>query len=220
MQPVLDSLASTKIDFVIFDGVEPDPTVRVVEEALGLFKREKCEGLIGIGGGSSIDTAKATGILSTNGGRWIDYEGMDKYTTPPAPVIAIPTTAGTGSEVSGGAVITDPEKNLKITASSEALGRPRVAVLDPQLLRSLPASVAASTGLDALTHALEGYVSLLATPLSEAFAIYAIELIANNLRAFVANRANLEAASRMQAAKLPRNICSFYHPNWQCSLYG
>lgn len=153
-----------------------------------------------LGGGSTIDVAKAVGILATNGGRIQQYEGIEKFSTPPLPLIAIPTTAGTGSEVSGSCVITDPERGLKMSIRHASLNPARVAILDPLAFKSLPANVAAHAAMDAFVHAFESYLSLNANPMTDTFNLYAIELISNNVRQFVANRMNLEAGLNMAVA--------------------
>lgn len=148
-----------------------------------------------MGGGSSIDTAKAVGILATNGGDIREYYGNNKVKNPILPLVAVPTTAGTGSEVTPSAVIGDTAQNkVKFPIRSELI-RPKVAVLDPTLLRSLPRRVAAICGMDALTHAVESFVSLGSNPFTEVLSLEAIRLIGTNLRRFVSEPANLDAAS-------------------------
>ena len=132
--------------------------------------------IIALGGGSSMDVAKATGVLATYGGKITDYEGLYKVPGPIVPIIAIPTTAGTGSEVTASAVVTDEERNYKMSVISYEM-LPKYAVLDPQLIMTAPASIAASCGVDALIHALEAYVSNFASPFTDAMAEKAMELI-------------------------------------------
>lgn len=177
--------------------VEPQPTVDNVLNAAGTYRDEQCDGVVAFGGGSAIDTAKGVAILATNGGDPRDYHGFDLYHVPPAPLIAIPTTAGTGSEVSYAASIRDAERDTKLTIRNIRYNQARVAILDPEVLRSLPARPAAMAGLDALTHAIESYTSREATLLTEALSLRAIELIGANLRRFVADRGDLEAGERM-----------------------
>lgn len=143
-----------------------------------------------------MDVAKAVGILARYGGRITDYEGNHKVPGPIEPIIAIPTTAGTGSEVTASAVITDTSRNYKLSVFSYE-NIPKYAVLDPTLIMSAPASIAASCGVDALIHAIEAYISRNATPFSDAMAEKAMELIGSNLRRFVANRQDEEAACAM-----------------------
>ena len=187
------------IPFEVFKDVEAQPSARTVEDAFSLYERSECDGLLALGGGSSIDTAKGAAILATNGGKPQDYDGFDKYSVPPAPLVAIPTTAGTGSEVSYAASISDTDRGIKFTIRHSQLNRAKVAILDPDVLRTLPRHVATVTGMDALTHAVESYTSLEATPITEAASLYATELIGTHLRPFVANRGNGEAAKKVVA---------------------
>lgn len=145
-----------------------------------------------------MDVAKAVGVLSTYGGKITDYEGNHKVPGPIVPMIAIPTTAGTGSEVTASSVITDEERNYKFTVFSYEI-LPKYAVLDPELIMTAPASIAASCGVDALIHAMEAYISRNASPFSDAMAEKAMELIGGNIRRFVANRQDEEAACAMMA---------------------
>jgi len=155
---------------------------------------------VALGGGSTIDVGKAVGILTTNGGRILDYVGRDKFINAPPPLIAIPTTTGTGSEVSFACAITDTDRDLKLTIYSEALNRAKVAILDPLGLRSLPRTVAVDSSIDAFVHAFESFLSLKSNVLSDAMDLYAIELIAHHIRPFVANRSNLESGLKMLCA--------------------
>jgi alcohol dehydrogenase len=194
---VIDLLQSSKIGIDIFDEVEPDPTDKTVEKAFNLYQKGKVSVLLALGGGSPMDTAKAVGILATNGGRIHDYEAIDRYKSPSLPLIAVPTTAGTGSEVSGTTVITDTERGLKISIRHPRFNPARVAILDPLALTSLPASVAAHAGMDAFIHALESFVSLQSSPIIGGITLHAIRLIGESIRPFVANRGNLEAGGNM-----------------------
>ncbi len=195
-QPVVDSITDAGLEVEVYDAVEPDPRIEVVERALAAYRQHDCDLLVAVGGGSSMDTAKACAILATNPGRLRDYEGWEKFANPPAPLFAAPTTVGTASEVTPFLVITDPEARFKFTIGSP-LAAPRIAFLDPLLVLGLPGNVVAATGMDALTHAIESYTSLLANPLSEGLALQAIRLIAANLRAAVANSRNLAAMTAM-----------------------
>ncbi len=194
-------LIAGNVEFKIFQEVEPNPSVDTVNKGAAIFDEFKFQGVIALGGGSPMDTAKAIAIKVTNLGDIPDYEGLDTFEKDPLPVWAIPTTAGTGSEVTPFAVITDRVKKYKLTIISTRI-IPKVALLDPGLISGLPASIAASTGLDALTHAIEAYVSLFSSPYSDSFAEKAIEMIGRNLRLFVANRSNEEAAGNMLLASL------------------
>jgi len=197
---VEDTLREIHVTFEVFADIEPEPSATTVEKAYQLYRTTNASALLALGGGSTIDVAKAVGILATNGGSIYDYQGVDKFSKPPLPLIAIPTTAGTGSEVSSSCVITDTARGVKMSIQSPAWNPARVAILDPLALRSLPASVAAHAGMDAFVHAFESYVSLTASPLSDAIDLYAIELIAHNIRPFVSNRNNLDAGLKMLCA--------------------
>ncbi len=190
-------LAAEGIATALFSEIEPDPSAHTVAKAFEACQAHRATLLIAIGGGSTIDVAKAVGILATNGGRIHDYEGIEKFSIAPLPLVAIPTTAGTGSEVSGSCVITDTEKHLKMSIRHAALNPASVAILDPLALRTVPAHVAAHSGLDAFVHAFESYVSLGANLFTDAINIQAIELISDNIRQFVASRENLDAGLKM-----------------------
>ena len=174
----------------------PNPTVEVVNAATALYKECGATSIVALGGGSSVDVGKAVGVLVNYGGSITDYEGNFKVPGPIVPMIAIPTTAGTGSEVTASAVITDTQRNYKLSVFSYEI-LPKYAVLDPELIMTAPASIAASCGVDALIHAIEAYVSRNATPFSDAMAEKAMELIGGHLRRFVANRQDEEAACAM-----------------------
>ncbi len=197
---VESTLRENHVTFECFTDIEPDPSATTVEKAYEIYRTAKASALLALGGGSTMDVGKAVGILATNGGRIHDYEGIDKYSNPPLPLIAIPTTAGTGSEVSGSCVITDTDQGLKMSIRSAALNPAKIAILDPIALRTLPATVAAHAAADAFVHALESYVSLNATPITDAVNLHAIELIAHNVRPFVSNRNNLDAGLKMLCA--------------------
>lgn len=188
------SLDSEKIDHEVFDQVTAEPTVDYVEKGLDLYRRSKCDFIIALGGGSPIDTAKAVCIMASNPGVIQDYKGLDKVSSPGAPLIAIPTTAGTGSETTIFTIITDTRTNVKMLIGSPFI-LPSVALVDPLLTASSPPSVTAATGVDALTHAIEAYVSVKAQPMSDVFALSAIKFLSENLRQAWANGDNLEARS-------------------------
>ncbi len=193
-------LKDNHASFEIFTDIEPDPSARTVEKAYEMYRSTGASALLALGGGSTMDVGKAVGILAKNGGRIHDYEGIDKVPNPPLPLIAIPTTAGTGSEVSGSCVITDTERGLKMSIRSAALNPAKVAILDPLALISLPATVASHSAMDAFVHAFESYISLNANPLTDAMNLHAIELISRNVRAFVSNRSNPDAGLKMLCA--------------------
>ena len=195
-----NALREYQVSFDTFTEIESDPSDRTVEKAYEYYQRGKAPVLLALGGGSTIDVAKAVAILATNGGRIHEYEGFDKFSNRPLPLIAIPTTAGTGSEVSAVASVTDTSRGLKMSIRSAALNPADVAILDPVVLGSLPETVAIHAGMDAFIHALESYVSLNANPITDAGNLYAIELVAHNIRPFVAHRDDLEAGLNMLCA--------------------
>lgn len=196
VKKVQDIIEAAGITCTTFLDVIPNPTVEVLNASVAYYKKSGATSIIALGGGSSMDVAKTTGVLATYGGTINDYEGLYKVPGPIVPLIAIPTTAGTGSEVSASAVITDEEKNFKMSVISYEM-LPKYAVLDPELIMTAPASIAASCGIDALIHALEAYLSNYASPFSDAMAEKAMELIGGNIRRFVANRRDEEAACAM-----------------------
>lgn len=156
---VQEALKKTGLDVTTFDGGEPEPSMRAAEECLAMARDCKPEVLVGLGGGSNMDLAKATAVVLAHGGHIRDYVGDDKIPGPVAPLICLPTTAGTGSEVSAATVLTDTEKQMKVGVLSNYL-RPRAAVVDPMLSASCPPKVTADSGIDALTHAIEAYTAV------------------------------------------------------------
>lgn len=192
-------LRKSEIKYTVFSEVEPDPTLEVVETVKQLYLQNQCDALIGIGGGSSIDTAKGASASVANPGDLGQYEGKNKLPNRGPDVIAIPTTAGTGSEVTHATVLKDTKRQYKMGILSQHL-HPKVAILDPELLTTLPRGLAAITGMDALSHAIESYTSNQAQPITEALGLHAIRLISKYLRPFVARRTDLEAASQMMLA--------------------
>jgi alcohol dehydrogenase class IV len=199
-QRVEDGLTGSGVSLAgIFDAVPPNSEVQVVEEGAAFARAAGCDLLIALGGGSVLDTAKAMNLLLSEGGALLDFEGAGLLTRPLRPLIAIPTTAGTGSEVTIAAVILDEAQGLKLEFNSPYL-MPDVAILDPELTVSLPPGLTASTGMDALTHAIETVVSTGTQPLSDALAIGAIKLIAANLLHAVRDGEDLEARGSMLLA--------------------
>ena len=196
VKKVQDIIEAAGIKCTSYLDVKPNPTVDIVNEAAALYKECGATCLVALGGGSPMDVSKAVGILAVHGGQIADYEGPHKVPGPIAPIIAIPTTAGTGSEVTASAVITDEERNFKMSVFTY-YNIPKYAILDPELIMTAPASIAAACGVDALIHAMEAYLSTAATPFSDAMAEKAMELIGANLRRFVANRKDEEAACAM-----------------------
>ena len=196
VKKITDILDEGGVQYTTFLDVVPNPTVACVNAAAKLYKDNGCKSIIALGGGGPMDVSKAVGVLSQFGGSIKDYVGVGNVPGPIVPMLAIPTTAGTGSEVTASSVITDEETNFKFSVISYEL-LPKYAVLDPELIMTAPASIAASCGVDALIHALEAYISTAATPFSDAFAEKAMELIGKNIRRFVANRKDVDAACAM-----------------------
>jgi len=188
------------VDSVVFDGVVPNPTDKNVADALKMYQGSGCDMIISLGGGSSHDCGKGVGIVATNGGKIHDYEGVDQSTKSMPPFIAINTTAGTASEMTRFCIITDLSRKVKM-AIVDWRTTPNVAINDPLLMAGMPPALTASTGMDALTHAVEAYVSTIATPVTDACALQAISLIAKNLRAAVANGADMVARDAMAYAE-------------------
>jgi len=188
------------VDCVVFDETVPNPTDTNVHDGLKLFQEKKCDLIISLGGGSSHDCGKGIGIVSTNGGHIRDYEGVDKSKKAMPPFIAINTTAGTASEMTRFCIITNTSNHVKMAIVDWRV-TPNVAINDPLLMAGMPPALTAATGMDALTHAVEAYVSIIATPVTDACALMAIDLIAKNLRAAVANGADMVARDNMAYAE-------------------
>lgn len=188
----------------IYDNVDPNPRTTSINEGADIAKKFGAEILIAIGGGSPIDTAKGIGVLMTNEGIIEDYEGFFKVKNEIPPFITIPTTVGTGSEVTEWAVITDLKRMFKMSVADTKL-YPDAALLDPVMVAGLPSRIVASTGMDALSHAIEGYVCKIATPVADAIALYAIELIGRNIRAAV-YADDYEAKANMQLGAMLAGI--------------
>ncbi|MBI3951987.1 MAG: iron-containing alcohol dehydrogenase [Acidobacteria bacterium] len=183
----------------IFDPVPPDSDLMTVSELTRIIQEQHANLIIALGGGSVMDTAKAGSLVATHGGQIRDYEGGFMVPGPCVPIVAIPTTTGTGSEVSMAFVIKDPEAKVKLTIASPFLF-PRMAVLDPEMVKTLPPKLVAWTGMDALTHAVEAYVSDLHEPISEALAFRVVEMIFDNLETAVKDSGNIDARAKMQLA--------------------
>lgn len=181
-----------------FSQIDPEPKDKSVVAGSTLCQASKAQAVIALGGGSAIDVAKAIAILATNGGVVADLEGIDKFSIPPLPLIAIPSTAGTGSEVSGAAVITDTSRNVKMAIRHARFGPALHAILDPLAISTVPAHVAVHAGVDAFVHAFESYLSKLGNSWSDGVNLHAMRLICDNIRPYVANRQNIQAALGMQ----------------------
>jgi len=195
------ALAAGSLKAVFFDKVEPEPLLELADEGTEAARRGKCDIVVGIGGGSAMDVAKAVAALLPNKGRAVDFLGLNKVPGPGIPTIMVPTTAGTGSEVTFTAVFLRKNLNKKEGMNSPYL-YPTLALLDPTLTLSLPPQPTAATGIDALCHAIESYTSVNASPMSEMVSLEAIRLIAENLRTCVHNGRNLEARENMLLGSL------------------
>lgn len=199
VQPLEEPLRAKGIHVEVFDKVEPEPPARVIDDCAKMVREGGFDLIIGLGGGSSLDTAKAAAVLATNPGSVLDYVGMDTLPNRGLPNILIPTTAGTGSEATRVFVMTDESANTKKVVYSDFL-LPDAAILDPALTLSMPPAVTADTGMDALVHAIEAYVSVNSTPFAEILALKAIELIAHNLPQAYAKGSNVIARYNMLLA--------------------
>jgi len=200
LDTVLESLEQDRVEFDIFDEVQPEPPSKLIDNAIETIRRKKIDIIIAIGGGSTIDVAKGFRLLSVCGGSIKDYAGINKIPrTLPLPLIAIPTTAGTGSEVSPGAVFTDEEKQSKF-AVVDWKNAPTLAITDPLLTMTMPSSLTGITGIDALAHAVESFVSVNAQPVTEPLSLEAIRLIGENLEKAITNGRDLKARENMQIA--------------------
>ncbi|MDM0554464.1 L-threonine dehydrogenase [Clostridium perfringens] len=200
VKKVTDVLDNKNIEYAIYDETKPNPTVKNVNDGLALLKEKECDFVISLGGGSAHDCAKGIALLATNGGEIKDYEGVDKSKKPQLPMVGINTTAGTGSEMTLFAIITDEERHIKMALVDKHL-TPIIAVNDPMLMLAMPKSLTAATGMDALTHAIEAYVSTAATPITDACAEKAIELISNYLVNAVEDGQDVEARDMMAYAE-------------------
>ncbi len=197
-------LEGAKVPYAVYDKVEEDPSMKTVHEGEKLRQAEGCDGVIVVGGGSPLCAGKGIAVLATNGGQIVDYQGVGKLKVGPLPLIGLPTTAGSGSEVSAAFVLTNEEKHMKFSIGS-VLGYPRTAILDPNLLRSLPARQAVWSGLDALSHAVEALFTNFSTPLTDAIALRAIHMMSRSL-APAAFTDNMTAKSEQLLASAMANI--------------
>ncbi len=195
-QQIVDLLASENMECVVFDETIPNPTDTNVHDGVDVYRKSGCDSLITLGGGSAHDCGKGVGLVVANGGKIHDYEGVDKSSNPMPPYVAVNTTAGTASEMTRFCIITDTSRKVKMAIVDWRV-TPTIALDDPMLMVGMPPALTAATGMDALTHAVEAYVSTAATPLTDACAEKAIKLIAIHLRAAVANGQDIEARDGM-----------------------
>lgn len=193
---ITDVLDASGNSYVIYSGVKPNPTVSIVNDAKACYDENHCDYIIAIGGGSPIDVGKSVGILATNGGIIEDYNGLELSKKPSAPIIAVNTTAGTGSEVTRAFVVTDEAKKSKmLCVDSHSLAY--LAINDPQMMVNMPASLTAATGMDALTHSIEAFVANSRCPFTDGIALESIRLIGQNLVRAVENGHDMEARTNM-----------------------
>lgn len=197
---VADRLKAKGVESDIFDEVQPNPTVKNVNDGLAKLKAAGADCVVSLGGGSPHDCAKGIALVASNGGKIEDYEGLDKSAKPQLPLISINTTAGTASEMTRFTIITDESRHVKMAIVDKHV-TPILSVNDPKLMENMPASLTAATGMDALTHAVEAYVSTAANPLTDACAVKAIELIASYLPTAVKEPKNAEARDQMAYAQ-------------------
>lgn len=199
-EKLTEVLTKGGIEYIIFDKTKPNPTTTNVEDGLRMYKENNCDFFISFGGGSPHDAAKGMALVAANGGNIKDYEGVDKSVKPQVPLISVNTTAGTASEMTRFCIITDEERHVKMAIVDKNV-TPIVAINDPELMTNMPKGLTAATGMDALTHAIEAYVSTIANPITDACAEKAIELIFENLREAVANGSNITARDNMAYAE-------------------
>jgi alcohol dehydrogenase class IV len=201
MDPIEKALEASDINYGVFDGVEPDPRYEIVAECVEMIESEKASLLIGLGGGSPMDITKTSAIMATNKGPIGEYFGINLIPKPGLPTILVPTTAGTGSEVTPSAILSDEGEKLKKGIVSPYL-YPSVGIIDPELTLGLPPYVTAATGMDALIHAIEAYTSINATPLTDMYCVKAVDLIYNNIRTAYAKGDDIEARTAMMEGAL------------------
>ena len=188
----VEALRSAGLEVVVFDDVASDPTTEDVDKALAVAREGNIDLIVGLGGGSSMDCAKGVNFLLTNGGRMEDYRGIGKATKPMLPMVAVPTTAGTGSEAQSYALIADPRTHMKM-ACGDKKAACRVAVLDPDLTLTMPPAVTSATGIDAISHAVESYVTKARNPISQLFSRRAWKLLSEGLPRVFDNPRDVEA---------------------------
>lgn len=199
LEPIYQSLKSSQISFIEIDNISPNPKNIDCDSIALLAKEEEVNGIIAVGGGSVMDMAKGVGILLSHGGSINDWEGENTLVNPLPPLFCYPTTAGTGSEVTNVVVITDTKRKVKM-GIVDSKAAPAFAIIDPLLTLKLPPAITASTGIDALTHAIEAYTSRVASPITDALALHSIRIIAEHLEEAVNNGSNLEAREQMMTA--------------------
>ena len=195
-EKVLDQVKKADVNVTVFDKVLPNPSNELVEEAAVIAKEANVDGFVAVGGGSSIDLAKAVNVLMTNPGKIGEYGGMNMVKNPVHPLIAIPTTAGTSSEITNVVALIDTEKVIKYVIIDNKL-TPSHVIADPEFTKTMPASVTAATGMDAITHAVESYISNMATPMTEYNSLKGLNILYNNIRTAVHNGSDMDAREQM-----------------------
>lgn len=193
---ITDLLDGAGMKYIVYDDTIPNPTDENVHDGVKVYQDNKCDSLITLGGGSSHDCGKGVGLVIANGGKIHDFEGVDQSTKPMPPYVAVNTTAGTASEMTRFCIITDTSRKVKMAIVDWRV-TPGIALDDPLLMMGMPPALTAATGMDALTHAVEAYVSTIATPMTDSAAEKAIELIAQHLRPAVANGGDIVAREGM-----------------------
>ena len=199
-EQIANIITAAGIEVAIFPKAEPNPTDKNIEDGIAAYRAENCDSIVSLGGGSAHDAAKGIGIIASNGGRIHDYEGVDQTQNPLVPLIAINTTAGTASEMTRFTIITDTARRVKMAIVDKRV-TPLVSINDPELMIGLPPALTAATGLDALTHAIEAFVSTNATPITDACGEKVLQLIPEFLPRAYANGTDLEAREQMVYAQ-------------------
>ncbi len=195
-EKVLDQVKKAEVNVTIFDEVIPNPTNEVVEKAAAIARKAEVDGFVAVGGGSSIDTAKAINVLMTNPGTISEYGGMNMVKNPCLPLIAVPTTAGTSSEITNVSALIDTEKVIKYVVIDNKIVASDV-IADPEFTKTAPAGVTAATGMDAITHAVESYISNMATPLTEYHSLKGLQILHSNIARVVKDGSDMEAREQM-----------------------
>jgi alcohol dehydrogenase class IV len=201
IDPVLDALKAEGIDYEIYSNIKPNPTAHQVMEGAEFYLNNNCNFIVAVGGGSPMDCAKAIGIVSSNRREVHEFEGVDKVAIPSAPLICIPTTAGSAADVSQFAIITDSERKLKMAIVSKTVV-PDVALIDPETTLTMDKSLTIATGFDVLSHAIEAYVSNASSPITDLHALEAIRLVVSNLIPTINDLGNIELRGKMMLSSL------------------
>lgn len=201
VNPVLDALKAEGIDYEIYSNIKPNPTAHQVMEGAEFYLDNNCNFIVAVGGGSPMDCAKAIGIVSSNRREVHEFEGVDKVAIPSAPLICIPTTAGSAADVSQFAIITDSERKLKMAIVSKTVV-PDVALIDPETTLTMDKSLTIATGFDVLSHAIEAYVSNASSPITDLHALEAIRLVVSNLIPTINDLGNIELRGKMMLSSL------------------